>query len=188
MTTTFKRASQEQLSNRQDVVVIADATLRSWQVAQEESRCGYFWSIRLIGESPRELLRDNGSGRLKARATDGYMGAEYPREALQGASGVARYELRSQQLDSLIFGCTLGVLAQRAERLLRGFVRDIGMAMMCPYLCGEVRKPALPLAWANRAGAGFAASIRFPRWRAPICRRFMQSGSLLASNPCVGDV
>jgi len=62
------------------------------------------------------------------------MGAEYPGEALQGASGVARYELRSQPLDSFIFVCTLGVLAQRAGRLLRMFVRDIEMVMICPYL------------------------------------------------------
>ncbi len=62
------------------------------------------------------------------------MGAEYPEEALQGASGVARYELRSQPLDSFIFVCTLGVLTQRTERLLRICVRDIGMVMMCPYL------------------------------------------------------
>ena len=107
--------------------------LRSWHFAQEESRGGYFWSHRLVGESPRELSCDNGSGRLKARATGGYMGAEYPGEALQGAFGVARYELRSQQLDSLIFVCPLGVLAQRAVRWLRMFVWDIG-AMICPYL------------------------------------------------------
>jgi len=79
----------------------------------------------------RRLSRDNGSWRLKARATDGYMGAEYPGEASQGASGVARYELRSQPLDSQ---CTLGMLAQRTERLLRMRVRDIGMVLMCPHL------------------------------------------------------
>ncbi len=132
VTNTFKRASQEQPFDRQDVVVIADARCVAGMLLRKKA--GGDISGPAGSWVSRRLSRDNGSGRLKARATDGYMGAEYPGEALQGASGVARYELCSQQLDSLIFVCTLGVLAQRAERLLRMFVRDIGMTMMCPYL------------------------------------------------------